>query len=789
MDVTHSDHAPNGGIPGMRLSAVLLCSVACTIIGGEAVAADAPKSSAAGVTTVDEVVVTAEKRPEKLSQMTVTASVLSAETIQRNQISDISDINKLAPAVNLAGTFNGRVPLAVRGIESQSNEAAVGIASGVAVEIDGVAVPSDSFAANDVEDVLNIEILEGPQATLGGRTATSGLINYITHKPTPYWTGTAAVSLTNDEERHVQGAISGPIVSSVEMSLTGWDHYTKFPILNLQTGRHSDDLSYGGRGKLLFHLNDNLDASVMGRLSRTESTGFNFVYSYIDPGTTLLIGSGGPPFLSPQALISPGITVSNANTRYASPVTTAGERRDDADGSLNLEYRMAGYTVSSTTAYQHESRKSVQDLFAVNTYFWNVLTGGHAPPFDNTQTQWVSVGQWTEELKLSSPATDKFNYVAGLFFTDTTVKLHEYRNFIPALNDSFVNPDTNSYAAYVHANWTFAPDTTLVGGVRFNYDAISYDINQLLYAGTSPNLHSSGSSHATALVGDIGIKHQLTPRSMVYVTYTRGYAPEVYNTALSLQSNSDVLKPVSQESIDNFELGSKGRYFGDRLQLNGTLFLSRYHHFQIQTFINIPGAAIGILDLSSVGEAEAKGAELDVSLKPWTGGTVGFNFAYVDAKFIKYVGGPCWWAGHDPATFPSTCSLDAAGNWRSDLSGKTMPNAPKTKFHLSFDQQAPIGAYSLDVGADLSYRARTQMQADQNPQAFEPSHTLLNLHATLSTTNARYAVTAFVNNLTNQHYSVDVEDFWNAPWASNAIVVQPARDTKRYFGVRMNAKF
>jgi iron complex outermembrane receptor protein len=79
--------------------------------------------------------------------------------------------------------------MGIRGVSSVSNEQAVGVPSGVAIMIDGVPVPSDSYDGNQVEDMQSVEVLKGPQATLGGRTAASGVINYVTYNPTDTFTG------------------------------------------------------------------------------------------------------------------------------------------------------------------------------------------------------------------------------------------------------------------------------------------------------------------------------------------------------------------------------------------------------------------------------------------------------------------------------------------------------------------------------------------------------------------------------------------------------------------------
>jgi iron complex outermembrane receptor protein len=97
--------------------------------------------------------------------------------------------------------------------------------------------------------------------------------------------------------------------------------------------------------------------------------------------------------------------------------------------------------------------------------------------------------------------------------------------------------------------------------------------------------------------------------------------------------------------------------------------------------------------------------------------------------------------------------------------------------------------YSMTVGGDVYYRSKAMMQPDENPYAMQSGFATLNLHGTIMSENGNYALTLFANNVTNTHYNIDVEDFWASPWQSNAIVVQPARDTDRYFGAKFTYQF
>lgn len=776
----------------LALTSLAALILAAPLALAQQAAATAPAADSGGL---EEVVITAQKRTERLQDVPVSAAVISADTIGKLNAGDISDLNRLVPSVNLNGTINGRVPLGIRGISTVQSEFNVGLASGVAIQIDGIPVPSDSRAANAIEDVQSVEVLKGPQGTLGGRAAAQGLIQFVTRKPSDTLTGNIAATITSDDEYRLNGFLAGPISSTVDYSLAGYFTSRTFPITNTQLGKNTEEGIYGARGKLLFKPNENLDITLAGRVGRDNSNGFNFVYTHLAPGVFLLTGGGGPPFLS-QAVLLPGITPSFDNLKYNSPIDVYSNVAD-TDYSLDVQYRIGGLTLSSTTAYQHEVQTNVQDLFAVSNYFWNLLSGAPgsgAPPFYNIQTQFIDVKQVSEELKVASPTNQPFSYVAGLFYSDNKVGLQFARALFPALDNTDVRPDTKSTALYGRSTWKFTPDNALVTGLRYNNDQVSYTYTQFSYMisfpppnPANPNLSQARSNTESTLVGDIGLQHFYSPDVMTYITYQRGYAPAVFNLAEPLLQDpvTNAVLPVSlakKTDIDGIEIGSKGTYLNKRLTFNAALFYTKYKDFQVQAYppngsINPPSALINA-------GAETKGLEVDVVFAATNHLRLNLNAAYVDAVLKDFKDAPCY--------FPEVPGTAVPGcvNSAQDVSGKPMPNAPKLKFTVGAEQRIPVGEAEFLLGANYSYRDAAQMLADQNPDAVMPAIGILNLSAGYRTSGGKTTFTLFANNVTNKVYYTDLEDFWSGPWGgTSALVGQPARDAKRYVGLRFTTGF
>jgi iron complex outermembrane receptor protein len=188
--------------------------------------------------------------------------------------------------------------------------------------------------------------------------------------------------------------------------------------------------------------------------------------------------------------------------------------------------------------------------------------------------------------------------------------------------------------------------------------------------------------------------------------------------------------------------------------------------------------------LSAAGKAETRGVELDSVWLATPDTRLGLSAALIDAKFDDYKTAPCYAA----QTVAQGCSNPNAGA-PQDVSGDSMPNAPKFKATATAEQRwhLPNPAYELSFGGSYTYRSSAQMQVDQDPHTVLSGFGLVNLNLGLHGGAGKWSVTAFVNNLTNHVYYTDIEDFWSGPWSNSpAVVGQPARDAMRYAGLRFN---
>ena len=784
-------------------AAVARLSVSCAAIAVAVPAlAEAPAASSGNDTA--EITVTAQKRPEKLQQIPVAASVLTSDVVAQQHVVDLSDINRVVPSVEIKGTFNGRVPYGIRGISTNANEGTIGLTSGVNIQVDGIPVSADSFAANTVTDVSQLEVLKGPQATLGGRTASAGVINFVTYGPTNTLHYAINATQTNDGEHHLDARVSGPIANGLTGSATAYYQYTPYPVTNIADNSTSHGKSYGGRIKLKWDITDKLDAQVMGHYALSTSSGETFVPTYFTPGAVFF----APPVGLNQAVMFPGLNIAYGNSQYNAP-EHMGSRYEDADGALVLNYHLGDTTITSTTSLFHENQNQSQLVFEAANPDWASqfesflvnVTGAPAflnQPFVPVQTAFGHVNQTTEELKIASNAQNAFSYIAGAFYSDSTVNQYSYRNWTlnPLAQDNIST--TQNYAIYARATEKFSDFLSVVGGLRYNWDKVGWTINQ--FFDPANGIYGSGgygqggfgwnlSHSSSALVGDFAVQLHPSRDVMTYASYTRGYKPSAYNTdhqfatAQNAAGASDLAasKPAASEHIDSFELGMKSTLLDRHLTFNVDAFYTKYSGYQAQLYDNSTGL-IANLVLSNA-DAETKGLEADLT---YVKGNTRANLsaAYIDAKFTNFTNGVCY-----PGQTAAQGCVTTNGTSSQNLTGASLPDSPKLKLTASVTQTIPLDRFNLLLGTNLSYRSSTLMQADQNPQANQPGFALVDMSLGFQSKDERATLTAFVNNLTNHFYYSNMEDFFASATNGNYVIGQPARDAKRYFGVRFAYKY
>ena len=564
-----------------------------------------------------------------------------------------------------------------------------------------------------MQDVQRIEVLRGPQSTLFGKSSSAGVVSVVTRDPGDEFDINLDASVTDDDAATLSVSFGGPVSDSVGYRLSGYvKDRSDGHIDNLTDGAElNGSESAGVRGKLVFDDGGVFSGAFTAAYNDSDVDCCARPYRQVDPGAAFL---GAVP----AAAILNGLEPSEDNdeVRVDAPTLTESE---DWSASLRLAWDIGEFQLLSITGYTEWDYDVSTDVDGTDFDLLAAFTGG-ALSGGLVQGGGFQLDSISQEFRLLSPASERFEYVLGLFYSDINFDRDFNRGPLFAA-DWLAETGTESIALFGQGTWSLSDKTDLIFGLRLNREEVSHGFDNLL-SGAS----FSGSDDETAVPGKAGVQHYLNDDVMLFATYSIGYKGQGYDISSSFnQATSD--NPVGSEDSDAFEVGMKGSFLGGRMLFNPTFFYAKYDDFQAQQARIVDNVVE--LGITNVGKLETMGLEVDFQFLVTENFRVLGGFAWVDAEIDEFEGADCW-----PGQVAG-CNeiLDAmgmgTGAFSQDLSGRPLNNSPDFKFTLSAEYTIPGGDLPFDFFINGAY----QWQDDVNfslladPGAVQDSYGLLNL--------------------------------------------------------------
>lgn len=379
-------------------------------------------SSTAGADEDDlargEIVITATRRSQVLSDVPIAVSAVSAEQLRNSGGSDIRQLNQLAPSLLVSSATNDSSAVArIRGIGTVGENP--GLESSVAVFIDGVYRSRTGVGLTELGEIERIEVLRGPQGTLFGRNASAGLINILTAKPSFEFGGIGEASYGNYDAIRIQGGLTGPILGdSVAFRIDGVYNKRDGFLPDVISGRDTANRDrFLIRGQLLIKPSDDLSIRLIGDYSEKDEECCGA--AFIAPTRNLTRAADGSVVASPntiqQILTQLGAVYplpANANDKYTRQASITPGRgyfqaTKDYGFSGEINYRMGDVSLTSITAYREYKNKSAQDSDFNNL---DIL-------YRDDQDRKFQT--FTQELRLQgSLFNDRLDFLVGGFYSD-----------------------------------------------------------------------------------------------------------------------------------------------------------------------------------------------------------------------------------------------------------------------------------------------------------------------------------------------------------------------------------
>ena len=686
-----------------------------------------------GPNVSQEIVVTAQKRSQLLVDVPQSITVVSGSTLENQQATSFQDYLKLVPGLQLDQTNPGEGRLILRGLN------AGGVASTVAVYVDETPFGSSSGLVNggvlagdfDTFDVARIEVLRGPQGTLYGANSLGGLLKFVTNAPdTTKQVARARFSLesTDGGEMSYRGhaVINVPISDTLAFRASGTYRTEGGFIDSIGTGGSdikkniNGGKSYGGRASLLVKPSDAFDLRLSAVIQniRTESP------SYVESDPDTLKTLYGKP----------------TQSRFASPFGNLDYRVYNA----LLNYDLGFGTITSSTSFGKQNQTRRQDLtfnLSPTIEFLTELITGTAVPNELVLDQKTNSKKFTQEVRLASNASDRFEWLIGGYYTqEDGLVLQEFVGLVPGTKTRIVFPAPFEPLAEVQLESEYEEiagfaNATVHLGDRFHVDiggryshndqTAAQDAVGILAGNVVINTDLESSDNVFTYA--IAPRFELNDNASVYARVAKGYRPGGPNVSPP-NPPPGFEASFQPDTATSYELGFKGQTADRR----GTLDVAVYHidwsNIQLLTSINNFGLNI------NGGAADVDGAEFTATYRPLDRLNLSVNGAYTNARLADDL--PPF-AGQVPA-----------------FDGDRLPYTPKFSLGVNADYSWLLGGETeAFVGASL--RALSSQTADYDAtfraangrHRKVPSYEVVDLRGGLDF--GRFSIEAFAKNLFN----------------------------------------
>ncbi|THD77765.1 MAG: TonB-dependent receptor [Phenylobacterium sp.] len=690
--------------------------------------AAAPPTAASSGPVVEELVVTAEKRAENIQDVPASIQALGGATLERLNVNQFQDYVKFAPSVTFQTQAPSQTTIYMRGVSSGDNANHSGPQPSVGTYLDEQPITTIGGTLDiHAYDLERIEVLPGPQGTLYGASSQAGTLRIITNKPT-----TAGFSASYDVQavgvEHggagyvAEGYVNAPINENAAVRLVAWSEHDPGYIDNVagtrtfatsgvtisNAGQVKKDFNavdtYGGRAALKVDLDDSW--TIMPTVIAQDQK-YKGVFGF-EPSVGDLDVQRFQPDSYHDRWVQAALTVNGKIGNY-DLVYSGGYFRRKVDS-------LSDYTDYSI----------FYDATFGSGHYWQDASGN---PLATPQQRIVGKDNFSKEsneLRLVSPSTGRFRFIAGLFQEKQThwiIQDYEITGFAPALSvtgypgtiwltdQDRTDRDT---AAFGEATYDLTSKLSVTLGIRGyqyknslvgfygfgeGYNALTGfhsgqgvdDANCLSFSthhgvpcvNLNKTVTGSGETHKA------NITYKFDRDFMAYFTYSTGYRPGGVN-------RNGNLPPYAADSLSNYELGFKTSWLDRRLIIDGAVYYEKWDSFQF-SFLGLNSLTV----IENAPQADVKGVEATVDWVATDQLNISGGFAYNDARLTKN------FCGADPATGNIIENCAAADS--ISPANTRLPYTPPFKGNLTARYTFSLMNWDAHVQGSVIYQTKNQV--------------------------------------------------------------------------------
>jgi len=697
---------------------------------------------------ISDIVVTAQKRSERLQDVPVSVSTISGDNIMKQRITQADDIATRTPNLQLQSTVGEGTPIfSLRGVSMA--DFSLNQSGPVATYYDEVYKGNFALLGVALYDLERVEVLRGPQGTLYGKNTTGGAVNLISRRPTFESNGYLSLGYGNYDRREASGAINLPLGSNlaarVAFTVARADGWFK----NLLPGQ--PDMSavreYGIKGSLLWEPRDGVSFLLRG------STSYQNPYNYG------VFGQPGPDGIGAGAYEAFGQGSSYFRTGI-------GRREVELDQALRRRAR--AYSAALTANIEIGGGLTVT---SISSWDKGKLFFGEDSDGSPRKVLEIDYGdratQFAQDLRLTTDWSGPFNFILGAYYNrekvfntsnlgifrdidvngDSVINAQDCADTLSSADptDDFIscnvtnrfNQIKHSYALYSDMNYELGGGFKVRGGLRFTHDdgkqsdlrSDAFGVDGVLVATLIPSTNRS--FKGDNLSGKIGLDFKPSNTVLLYGNYSRGYRARSFNAQAFFDlSEVSVAKP---ETVDAFEIGAKTQLFDRRVTFNTAAF---YYTYKNQQFISVDPATAA-QNLINADKSRIYGAEIELNVRAHDMLDLHAGLGLLSTRIQK-------------GTLSGT-----------DLKGHKLSNAPSMTLSAGLDfTPYDDGSNVLSFHPDISYVSSQYFEVLNIPRLKQKGYVLIGGHVDFE--RGPLTASLWAKNLTNKFYftsRIDVQGF------------------------------
>lgn len=709
---------------------------------------------------IEEILVTAQKREQAVTDVSIAINAFTSEDMRMMRIEDPTDIAQLVSNMDIKGTLGGVNPaITLRGVGlndfNANNNPSVG------VYVDEVFQSSPAMLNSRMFDIERVEVLKGPQGTLYGRNATGGAINIINKKPTQEFDAYISGGVGNFDTYEVQGAVGGGFSDNVagRLSVNYQNQGTSYHDNRLTNSDFGDIESTSIRAQLSFEPSDTFSGNFSVHYGKTEGTNTPFaIFGLLDPNNPVnpdfTVNLCGPAmefrFDNSQCSDAFGIQETADGDPYTHTFNPADAAKyivdtDMVGATLHLDWDIGETTLTSITGYQEQNR-----VFGDNV---------NSHPFQISQiTHDEDIDQVSQELRLAGGADSGARWIAGAFFSRDTFKsdnLFESADFFLTHLGWDNDQETTTYAFFGSVDWMLGETVTLTTGLRYTNEEITFtggttDLNPFDSSciidpfcaptglGAVPITFVDDKFTDDNVSGRVALEWRPSDDWMVYGSVSTGFKSGGFFGDFTFDNSE--LAPFKSETITAYEIGSKSTHADGRIQLNAAIFY--YDYKDIQTLV--PGVLVTAF--TNADDATVTGLDLDILWVPVDGLTLGGSLGLLDTELGAI--------GVVPA-------------------GGKLPNAADTQATGLLRYEFPVGGMRMGLQGSFKYTDDMFRDAFNDRFNFTDAYTTVDARAWIASENGSWEIAVWGKNLSDEQYTEQSFNFVDLTGLANQLYGSP----------------